>query len=219
MVERNISVRFIVLSDGYVNYRAKIRIYMLLVEFLFVIMYHLGKLFSQYRKMWGEKVKFEANGMLTAGFHDCSVQEFIATFVDEFPTSQRRKLIVDSLWEFAKEVFDIGLPCEFWVDGSFVTTKVNPNDADLVLFLQAPNMNVVGPLVNDFRTRYAGTLDMYFAYAASVENLQLLGPVNYQQIVNQRNYWRGQFGFDRTDSPKGIVRISCDSIAEYLKGR
>ena len=164
-------------------------------------------------------MKFEANGMLAAGFHDCSVQEFIAAFVDDFPTSQRRKIIADSIWDFAKEIFAVGVPCEFWVDGSFVTTKINPNDADLVLFLQAPSMNILSPQINDFRQRYSSTLDMYFAYATSPENLQLLGPVNYQQIVNGRNYWRGQFGFDRADLPKGIVRITCDSIAEFLKGR
>ena len=164
-------------------------------------------------------MNFEANGMLSAGFHDCTVQEFIATFVDDFTTSQRRKDIANGLFDFSKEVFDIGIPCEFWVDGSFVTTKINPNDADLVLFLQAPNMNVLGPQLAYFRKKYKSTLDMYFAYATSTENLQLVGPANYQKIVNDRNYWRGQFGFDRADSPKGIVRIDCNSIAEYLKGR
>ena len=162
---------------------------------------------------------FEANGMLPAGFHDCSVQEFIDTFVDCFPTSQRRKVIVDALWDFSEEIYNIGIPYEFWVDGSFVTTKINPNDADLVLFLQIPNMNLLGSQLATFRQKYKDTLDIYFAYATSPENQQLTDPSTYYQFVTQRNYWRGQFGFDRADSPKGIVRISCDSIAEYLKGR
>lgn len=164
-------------------------------------------------------MKFESNGMLSAGFHDCSVQEFISTFVDNFPTSQRRKIITNTLWDFAKEIFDIGLPCEFWIDGSFVTTKINPNDADLVLFLQIPHMNILGSQLTLFRQKYAGVLDIYFAYATSPENQQQASHADYQQFVTMRNYWRGQFGFDRVDSPKGIVRISCDSISEYLKGR
>lgn len=162
---------------------------------------------------------FEANGMLPAGLHKCSVDDFIVTFVDNFPTSQRRKLIVDALWEFSKEVFAEGIPYEFWIDGSFVTTKVNPNDADIVLFLQIPNMNVLGKQLTAFRQKYAGILDVYFAYAASPENQKQVGVADFQQIVNNRNYWRGQFGFDRVDCPKGIVSISCDSIIEYLKGR
>lgn len=156
--------------------------------------------------------------MLSAGLHDCSVEEFVAFFVDNFPTSQSRGLIVESLWNFAKEVFSVGTPCEFWVDGSFVTTKINPNDADIVLFLQIPDMYILGPQHQMFRKKYAGVLDIYFSCATSPENHRQ-DPRNYPTFVNNRNYWRGQFGFDRRDSPKGIVRISCDSITEYLKGR
>jgi hypothetical protein len=58
-------------------------------------------------------VTFEANGVLAAGFHDCTYDEFYATFVDEFATSQRRKLIADTLLAFSKDVFAIGIPCEF----------------------------------------------------------------------------------------------------------
>lgn len=214
-----ITIRFMGQHSSYTNYIRKNKIYILIIEFPCTIMYHLDRLFSKRREKWGEKVNFEANGMLPAGLHDCSVEDFIAVFVDNFPTSQRRKIIVDTLWDFAQDVFAIGIPCEFWVDGSFVTTKVNPNDADLVLFMQIPNMNILGPQLAAFRQKYAGVLDIYFAYAVSSENQQQANPADYQKFVNNRNYWRGQFGFDRTDSPKGIVRISCNSITEYLKGR
>lgn len=216
-----VNVRFIVHFIDYTNNTnaAKIKIYILIIEFFRGVMYHLSGLLSKRKKQWGEEVTFEANGMLPAGFHDCSVQEFIATFVDNFPTSQRRRIIMEALWDFSREVYNVGIPGEFWVDGSFVTAKVNPNDANLVLFLQIPNMNVLGPQLMAFRQKYKDTLDIYFAYAASPENQQYANPKDYQQFVNQRNYWRGQFGFDRADSPKGIVRISSDSIAEYLKGR
>ncbi len=80
-------------------------------------------------------------------------------------------------------------------------------------------MNILGPQLEFFRKKYKDQLDIYFAYATSIDNKKSMTPTDYQNNVNLRNYWRGQFGFDRTDSPKGIVRISCDSIAEYLKGR
>lgn len=162
---------------------------------------------------------FEADGMLAAGFHDCDVDQFIETFVNGFPTSQRRSVIANALFDFSKEVFSVGIPAEFWIDGSYVTTKINPNDADLVLFLQIEHMNILNTLTQAFRQKYQGVLDIYFAYAASPENQQKCSPIDYQQIVNQRNYWRGQFGFDRTDTPKGIVRLDCTSISDYLKGR
>lgn len=164
-------------------------------------------------------MNFEANGMLLAGFHDCSVNDFITTFVDGFPTSQRRKFITEALWDFAEEIFKIDVPYEFWIDGSFATTKINPNDADIIVFLQEPALKILGPRFLDFRNKYNGVLDIYFSCAVSPESQKELSPNDYQKIVNNRNYWRGQFGFDRNDIPKGIVRIDCDSLKEYLKGR
>ena len=69
------------------------------------------------------------------------------------------------------------------------------------------------------REKYAGVLDIYFGYAISPENKCAYSPQDYLQIVNTRNYWRGQFGFDREDRPKGIIRLNCKSIAEQLDGR
>lgn len=165
-------------------------------------------------------MEFESNGMLSAGIHDCTMQEFIEFFVDKFPTSQRRKTIANNLLDFAKDILATGTPVEFWVDGSFVTTKINPNDADLVLFFHLPHMQVLAPQHSSLQQKYLNSLDFYFSLAVSPENEKLIKPSDYHTLcVNQRNYWRGQFGFDRQDSPKGIVRISCDSIIEYLKGR
>lgn len=162
---------------------------------------------------------FGANGVLVPGFHDCTYDEFCSTLVDEFPTSQRRRLIADTLLDFSSEVFSIGIPYEFWVDGSYVTSKINPNDADIILFFQYQHMNAINPLRDTFRKKYYGILDIYFWYAVSPENQKIVSPADYCKIVNTRNYWRGQFGFDREDNPKGIVRLDCASIVETLNRR
>lgn len=162
---------------------------------------------------------FSENGVLPAGFHDCTYDEFYETFVDGFPTSQRRKIIADALLEFSQDVFAFGIPFEFWIDGSYATTKINPNDADIILFFQYEHMIAINSYLADFRSKYANLLDIYFAYAKSPENEKILPPDVYQTIINNRNYWRGQFGFDRKDTPKGIIRVNCTSILEKLQGR
>ena len=163
---------------------------------------------------------FDANGMLPAGLHDYTVDQFITQFVDGFPTSQRRKQIADVLFDsFAREILTYGIPFEFWIDGSYVTTKVNPNDADLVLFFQYIDLKKLQPHITMLRQKYAQHLDTYYVCAASPENQKFLHPDVFHKVVNDRNYWRGQFGFDRSDNPKGIVRLSCNSLLEYLNRR
>lgn len=163
-------------------------------------------------------MNFEANGMLPGGLHDYSFEQFLTQFVDGFPTSQRRKEIATALLAFAKEIYVFGTPYEFWIDGSYVTTKINPNDADLVIFLQAPAAAKIAPICGNLCQKYSPLLDIYFAYATSPENQSVLSPNDYQEVVNKRNYWRGQFGFDRADNPKGIVKIDCQSLLDYIKG-
>ena len=146
----------------------------------------------------GEVVNFEANGMLPSGLHEYSFNQFMAQFVDGVPTSQTRKEIANALVNFSKEIYAIGIPYEFWVDGSYVTTKTNPNDADIVVFLQVPAASVIFPIWNSFRQKYSKWLDIYFAYATSPENQRVLSPNDYQQVVNKRNICKkihDHFGF------------------------
>lgn len=164
-------------------------------------------------------MNFEASGLLAPGFHDCSFNEFYETFVAGFSTSQTRTIISDSLVAFSAEIFQFGIPYEFWVDGSYATTKVNPNDADIILFLQYRDYIILSPMLGAFRQKYRGLLDIYFACAVSPENEKALSPKDYGIVINHRNYWRGQFGFDRQDNPKGIIRIDCNSVIQVLQRR
>ena len=165
---------------------------------------------------WGDTLDFESSGMLPSGLHKYSFEQFLIQFVNGFPTSQRRKEISEAIVAFVKELFSFGIPYEFWIDGSYATTKVNPNDADIVVFLQASVANSIFPISDYFRQKFSD-LDIYFAYATSPENQSKLTPYDYQKAVNMRNYWRGQFGFDRADNPKGIIKIDCESLSNYIK--
>lgn len=149
---------------------------------------------------------FESNGMLPAGIHDYTYSQFEEDFVTCFQTSQTRNKIFISLMNFLKLIHSIGDPDELWVDGSYVTNKVNPNDADIVMFLNAPEMIILGPQINVLRASFR-ELDIYFALAISSENQKQLSQDDFFIAANLRNYWKGQFGFDRADTPKGIVRL------------
>lgn len=104
------------------------------------------------------------------------------------------------------------------MDGSFATTKVNPNDADLILFIDYADLAKIQSAWSQLQTQHPH-LDMYFACAANEKTKKLLSPGDYNQVVNNRNYWRGQFGFDRQDNPKGIIKLDCNSVRAYIASK
>ncbi len=158
---------------------------------------------------------FDSSGKLPAGIHDCSAEEFEELFVEQFPTSQSRRPIFCSLITFIQELFQTGIPDEIWIDGSYATSKINPNDADVVVFLHYPHFSKLSLQRNLLRQKYCPTLDLYFAVAASEQSQNMLSVNDFNQVQNYRNYWRGQFGFDREDNPKGIIRLLPESLQKY----
>ena len=161
---------------------------------------------------------FDANGMLPAGIHTYDMYSFQERFVVAFPASQTRPVIFGCLERFISAIFALCDPDEFWVDGSFATTKINPNDADLIIFVDYADFIKIAPVWNQIRCQYP-YLDMYIACAVNEKTKKLLTATDYNQAVNQRNYWRGQFGFDRQDNPKGIIKLNCHSVREYIANK
>ena len=81
----------------------------------------------------------DADGFLPVGVHDCTLEEVKARF-RSFQTTNRRPQLFAKLEAFLKEVRAAGIVQSVLVDGSFVTTKPEPNDIDLI-FVLAPGHN------------------------------------------------------------------------------
>lgn len=161
-------------------------------------------------------MEFNENGMIEPGLHSCTVTEFKQTFVDKFPSSQRRQEIFDCFINFVGKLSNSYNIHEIWVDGSFVTEKVNPNDVDIIIFLELEDFIKISPYWSNLRN--INNIDAYCALAVQEKYRSRLSPVDFNTAINQRNYWRGQFGFDRADRPKGIMVLSSVEIDKYLKG-
>lgn len=161
---------------------------------------------------------FEANGMLPAGIHTYDIVTFREQFVAGFPNSQTRPVIFSSLEHFISTILLLCDPDEFWVDGSFATTKVNPNDADIIIFVDYADFVKMQAIWVQMQRQYP-QLDMYIACAVNEKVKQALSSKDYNFVVNQRNYWRGQFGFDRQDNPKGIIKLDCASLKNPISDK
>jgi hypothetical protein len=79
---------------------------------------------------------FNPDGWLPPGLYRCTLAEAAARF-GTFQGSDRRPRLWARLVEFMREASLSGAVQMVVIDGSFVTTKPDPNDIDLVLVLPA----------------------------------------------------------------------------------
>lgn len=77
---------------------------------------------------------FDANGFLPAGIHDASLGEVLGRF-GQFQGTDWRVTLGTRLSAFAAEARDSGLVAYLIVDGSFVSSKAEPGDIDLIVVL------------------------------------------------------------------------------------
>ena len=101
----------------------------------------------------------------------------------------------------------MGIDGEVWIDGSFVTAKIDPDDADLAIRLRGPEFDAATDEVADALDwatsdlKASHRIDGY-AWAEWPErhDSQLFG-------ADRREYWLRWFGTSRGGHRKGIVVI------------
>jgi hypothetical protein len=131
---------------------------------------------------------------------------FEANFVHRFPQSITRKNLFGEFSDYLISLKNI-LGNDFfqWVDGSFVTNKLNPNDIDLVTFVDweiyAANESKIDSL-RDFRNNTDARIDGYFVPVYSENHKK---HVLYQADNLQ---WLYQFSRSRTDRKKGFIQLN-----------
>lgn len=86
-------------------------------------------------------------GELPLGRHNCTVDEFEAAFVSapEFVSSTTRSEVW-AHWELARTALRGVVPVySAWVGGSFVSSKTDPNDMDIVFVIDAATVDRMLP--------------------------------------------------------------------------
>lgn len=139
--------------------------------------------------------------LLPPGLHDIDHADLDNHFLSAFPGSATRPQLIGGLRTFIAALQRIGIPFEIWIDGSFTTTKENPNDVDLVAFasdaaiqaLDSGRRRALEGLFDRASSRRTFGCDVLFCVA---------------EDANMRSYWRGWYGFDRDERPKGIARLA-----------
>ncbi|ADV05394.1 hypothetical protein JL916_12335 [Staphylococcus pseudintermedius] len=184
---------------------------------------------------------FDSHGNLVGGIIQSNINVLKDELVDTFDTSNTRERNFKSLLELIELLKVNNLSngiASLWIDGSFCTKKINPNDIDLVILLKPYNKSArtidynANKIRNLFLEKY---LDIYIAYDSKYlhdddyikqvmtelkaedstfnkeEFLKALLQ-NRSDIDYQMKYWMGQFGFDRNRRSKGLISIEGESL-------
>ncbi len=158
------------------------------------------------------KVQFDERGYLTPYDKvEMSIDNFENNFVHNFASSSTRTAILHSYREYLFDFQRLITP-DFtqWVDGSFVTTKLNPNDIDFVTFIDAAIFGEKESLIiNQFIFPNARNVYGVDAYGVRIY------PINhpFHNIgISDTLYWREWFGQTRPNRvnkkfQKGFVQI------------
>ena len=146
----------------------------------------------------------EYPALLDAGMHNMTLSDLKSVFVDPFENIERREKLLIRFEAFVSRLNDVPIKMEVWIDGSFATTKEHPGDIDLVVVAEQDEVNslpddkkqILEELFNDQKiTKLRYECDAYLI----------------MNDMHDKSYWRGLFGFDRNEKPKGIARIMVEA--------
>ena len=167
-------------------------------------------------EVWPDK-ELSPYRVLPFDIYDCDEQELNARFVTAFPNSNRRSDIFQGFIQLRQEAFSSGIQATQWVDGSFVSSKVDPDDIDVVSFVDYDELNncsnVQGALINDLLNGGENTKPQYESHTFLVPACASSHP--YFPIFEYwRIYWLEKWGKTYEDKntgikePKGFLKMS-----------
>lgn len=95
---------------------------------------------------------FNEQGLLTpADGISATIDELHAVFVAPFPESETRNRLFNEWKKYNRMLRqEIGERFTQWINGSFVTQKLNPKDIDLVIFIRADLYDLHGAVLDNF---------------------------------------------------------------------
>lgn len=156
------------------------------------------------------KIKPEFPPLLPQGFHRYQLDDLKSLVVDPFEHSSSREPLWASFVQLLEDLKAADIKCVVWVDGSFVTQKIDPDDVDLVVEIEYDTMNTLNPsqraLVVNLRNQ---------AFRQNPRKLHTFvifsAPIVHKAGASAaalRKKWEGTFGYSLIKkTPKGIVQV------------
>lgn len=155
-------------------------------------------------------LKPEFPPLLAPGRHTMTRDELRALCVTHpvFSISKRRPDIMASLENLLNALSTESIHSEVWVDGSFLTQKIEPDDVDLVVVLQEADFPK-SPAGLALLRRIAGKAFTNPVPCDSYIHVDFPSASPHFKVSEvMRAYWIKQFCFSRSDQMKGLAVIA-----------
>lgn len=136
--------------------------------------------------------------------------EMKSLLVDGFPLSTRRKTLWENLLKLIDELKSEKLPCKLWIDGSYVTKKLEPDDIDLIVEVDVGKLQNATASQKALLAKISGQayhaapmkLHTFFIYSAPA------GHVGFPAAEAARARWIKDWGYSlKKRTPKGILTL------------
>jgi hypothetical protein len=127
--------------------------------------------------------------LLAVGWHPMSLPELRRLCVDPFPSSVTRDAIMGGLEVVAARLIQSRVVGDLWIDGSFLTEKINPKDSDVALCIDSPSMFEFGSLEQRETIKWInGNLKIPLCFANHMWYLLILSFIVYGRKENGGRY-------------------------------
>jgi hypothetical protein len=155
------------------------------------------------------KFSFDKHGNIVPyEVHPVSIIELEEEFVLPFTKSVTRGDILEGHNNYIIELFQI-LEQNFfqWLDGSFVTQKLDPNDIDVINFVHYSELtNEKAHSLRRFLTHIGNPKEEFKVDGFLVPVYEPTDP-RFSITKAKYNEWRLIFGNDRNGNPKGLLQL------------
>lgn len=133
--------------------------------------------------------------------------ESLIDFEKQFIYNDHRKNIYDYFNKYLTDIKKLVGETNFeqWIDGSFTTTKKNPNDIDVISII--PHHCETGKThlfyrfrpEDDVKSKYGNVVDAYLIFKYPENDIR------YELTKDFLKHFKKTFSLDRSDNPKGII--------------
>lgn len=157
--------------------------------------------------MGGPIDKPEFPPLLPLGRHPFTLERLVELCVTPFPKSPTRQRIWEGFLQVVDRLNQAKIVGELWLDGSYLTRKVDPEDMDLVLRMDGCFADHCEPDQQAIIEWVQSDLhDSHHCHSFVIVQWPKNHP-DYWRGEYAYAYWMKQWGFSREDNPKGIAVI------------